>query len=145
MNPFSLLDFVNESNRIEGMGDAEERELDAHVQLLGEPRVTIEVLERFVQAIRGGPLRREFGMNVRIGRHTPTGGGPHIVESLQSLLDAKGTAYERHRHYEFIHPFMDGNGRSGRALWLHDMGGMRFAPLGFLHTWYYQSLDARRS
>ena len=39
---------------------------------------------------------------------------------------------------------MDGNGRSGRVLWLYNMGGIERVPLGFLHTFYYQALDASR-
>ena len=50
-------------------------------------------------------------------------------------------ACETHVRYELLHPFLDGNGRSGRALWLWLMGQ---APLGFLHTFYYQTLSAAR-
>ena len=46
-----------------------------------------------------------------------------------------------HVAYENLHPFMNGNGRSGRALWLWHMGGIEKVPLGFLRTWYYQSLQ----
>lgn len=47
--------------------------------------------------------------------------------------------FAAHKRYESIHPFVDLNGRTGRAIWLHMMGGE--ARLGFLHTWYYQSLS----
>ena len=40
------------------------------------------------------------------------------------------------------HPFTDGNGRSGRALWLWQMNN--HAPFGFLHTFYYQTLENSR-
>ncbi len=56
--------------------------------------------------------------------------------------------YISHVAYENLHPFTDGNGRSGRALWLWQMmhGTMRQVnmarDLGFLHTFYYQTLNA---
>ena len=48
--------------------------------------------------------------------------------------------------YETLHPFMDGNGRSGRILWAWQMIEHNIAPglsLGFLHAYYYQTLAAR--
>ena len=49
-------------------------------------------------------------------------------------------AWALHKHFESLHPFLDGNGRTGRALWLWMMGGIAQVPLGFLHTFYYQTL-----
>lgn len=95
-------------------------------------------------------------MNVRVGNYYPPVGGIAIVTRLIDILqDAQfsthdssfglrglqSLAYETHQRYEKLHPFTDGNGRSGRMLW---MWMMRKAPLGFLHTWYYQSLNAGR-
>lgn len=50
-------------------------------------------------------------------------------------------AYRCHVVYETLHPFTDGNGRSGRAVWLRQMGWIVRAPLGFLHHFYYQTLQ----
>lgn len=49
--------------------------------------------------------------------------------------------YECHKLFESIHPFVDLNGRVGRAMWLHQMLKKKDVRLGFLQTWYYQSLD----
>lgn len=44
-----------------------------------------------------------------------------------------------HAEFERIHPFVDLNGRVGRLLWLHLMGGETKLP--FLQAYYYQALD----
>lgn len=144
--PFTLDDFVEESNRIEGIRGVRNPEVVAHIEFLCNDNITVEDLELFVRGVGGKPLRQSEGMDVRAGKHFPPRGGPRIVSALQELLlmvnHRKVAPYVAHHRYETLHPFMDGNGRSGRVLWLHMMGGIERVPLGFLHTWYYQSLDA---
>ncbi len=144
---FSLEDFITESNRIEGMGPAQPHEIEAHKHLLEGYAVTVGSLCAFVKTIAGVDLRDQSGMNVRVGHHVPPRGGPHITAELERILDLnrRWSPFEQHMAYETLHPFMDGNGRSGRALWLHAMGGIERAPLGFLHHFYYQSLDGWRA
>lgn len=148
MNPFTLQDFIVESNRIEGISGFVRADIEAHRYLLQAPALTIPIVSNFVKAIAFAELREHPGMNVRIGRHTPPPGGPQLAGVLDFLLNEisnyRISAWDAHRQYETLHPFMDGNGRSGRAIWLWQMGGIEKVPLGFLHTFYYQTLDKDR-
>lgn len=141
---FLIRDFVRESNRIEGIGrEPTEQEVNAHRDFLKLQFIRVEDLENLVSVLQpGAKLREEAGMDVRVGDYVAPRGGPEIVERLSSLLRSMQSqgAYDTHLAYEHLHPFTDGNGRSGRALWLWQMGGD--APLGFLHRFYYQTLRA---
>ncbi len=142
--------FVRESNRIEDIHREPTRdEMDAHVAFLVLRTVTVTDLEAFVSIVQpDAVLRRRNGQDVRVGDHRPPPGGPAIEPALTELLADAGNgsrdAYDIHCVYETLHPFTDGNGRSGRVLWLWMMGGIESVPLGFLHTFYYQALAANR-
>lgn len=137
---FGLVDFIRESNRIEGIfRDPTPKEIEAHQQLLHTSLLRVELIEDFVQTVANAPIRDRSGMNVRVGQHIAPPGGPEIREELQELLHKPFNSWQRHVAFQNLHPFMDGNGRAGRALWLRDVGGS--APLGFLHHFYYQTLS----
>lgn len=148
----SLRPFADESNKIEGMGPATLKELQALHDFLDGPMVTAQALEVYVGEIAPGHvLRTKPGLNVRVGSHIAPAGGPEIYDRLHDRLmnRAHWTPYQNHLWYENLHPFTDGNGRSGRALWLYEMierGDLqRPFLLGFLHSFYYATLEAQDS
>lgn len=145
----NLREFVRESNFIEGIvREPTASEVLAHENLIASPTITVEALCSFVKAIQPDAiLRTRPGLNVAVGPYHPPKGGPEIeLELVKILRGATRGASEQqifwvHHRYENLHPFTDGNGRSGRAIWLWMMGGI--SPRLFLHEWYYQSLRIR--
>lgn len=149
--------FVEESNKIEGIDwPPKQEELDAAHVFLRLDKVDRASVELFVKAIEPnrGKFRGKQGMNVVISagtvvKHRPPPGGMLVAAQLNDILEAANR--ERHpwlihQEYETLHPFMDGNGRSGRILWAWQMVNQQgdSLVLGFLHTWYYQSLEHGR-
>lgn len=132
--------FVAESNRIENIHVIRIEEVAELERFMALPKITIAELERFVAVIQpDAKLRVKPGMNVFVGSYVPPPGGIVVKTKLLELLADLNNmdSYTAHIRYEMIHPFTDGNGRSGRALWAWMY---RDISLGFLHRWYYQSL-----
>jgi hypothetical protein len=146
--PVELAAFVKESNRIEGiLREPSQAELDATAMFLALPKITVDDVQKLVSVYQpGAKLRSKPGMNVRVGNHITPQGGPLIASALTLLLESAETddPHRVHLAYEKLHPFIDGNGRSGRAIWAWQMIRQQQSALalGFLHRFYYQTLAA---
>lgn len=154
MNTRTLGDFIEESNAIEGINRTPtKQEMAAAEKFINLRDVTISDLEAFVSACAPGHvLRRKPHHNVTVGNHMPPPGGISIAYKLQEILndmdndESPAGAYKTHVAYELLHPFTDGNGRSGRILWIWQMNRWlgKLPSLSFLRSFYYSALgDAR--
>ena len=146
----TLVDFVRESNAIEGiLREPTAKEIAAFEALLGRKEMTIEDLNSFQTIVApGNPIRNSPHMNVRVGNHIAPRGGREIVDQL-TLICANADStdpWKAHVAFETLHPYLDGNGRTGRALWAWQMLKANQDPfaLPFLHRWYYQTLENSR-
>lgn len=142
--------FIMESNAIENIHRMPTlKEVEEAKRFLGLKQIKIEDMEKFVSVYApGNRLRTEKGCDVMIGGLLAPLGGVHIGYRLQKILDnvnyRNGSAYEIHMQYEQLHPFTDGNGRSGRMLWLWQMQETYEPKWGFLRSFYYQSFQQER-
>lgn len=167
MNKYDLINFIKESNAIEGLHhEPDAQEIEAYQEFLALGQINICDISRLVSSIQpGAMLRSRKGMNVRIGNYYPPHGGRLLIKKFKKLLadwvaifggeiDVFSREWrlekilEIHCHYEALHPYTDGNGRSGRAIWLWCMLkadiDRYFLTRGFLRTYYYQTLSVNR-
>ena len=155
-----IVDFMIESNRIEGIEGTTGDEVFAFEHFIGLDQLYSHDVISLVRRLQpGAHLRNRVGDDVWVGGHQAPSGGPHITMRLMDVLATvdlwkqglpDATPLKVHLDYESLHPFTDGNGRSGRAIWawqmLHAPVGTRALRvglrLGFLHEFYYQTLAA---
>jgi Fic family protein len=146
-----IVDFVRESNRIEGITrDPTLDEIAAHERLLALFEVHVPTLNNFQSVIAPGhPLRNREGLDVHVGHYVAPPGHPKLrgrLERICRLANCGADPWLIHCKFELLHPYMDGNGRTGRALWMwqtHSLGRNPFA-LPFLQAFYYQTLEHSR-
>lgn len=149
MNQFHR-NFIAESNAIEGiLREPFQVELTAFATFMNS-KASLDDLCLLQASFAGHkPLRTVKGMDVRVGSYIAPRGGPEIAEKLIDLLSEAQTSpnpWKLHCDFEELHPFMDGNGRTGRALWAWHMQRLGQKPfaLPFLHRFYYQTLENSR-
>jgi len=143
-----LVAFVTESNAIEGIfRPPTDAEIAAHESFMKLPSALVGDLVEFVSAVEPKAiLRDKRGLDVRVGNHVPTPGGPAVLSSLEEIMDRANSLehpWPVHCDYEWLHPFTDGNGRSGRVMWAWMMlrqGRNPFA-IPFAQRFYYQTLE----
>jgi Fic family protein len=129
MDEATLTDYVRESNAIEGIYDEAEidRSMVAWEYLENlEAKLThgiicrvqkVITLHQALQPHQRGYYRDLSQTNVTVGNYLP----PHYA-MVQGLMDNWLLDYEElgpwkaHARFESIHPFVDGNGRTGRML-----------------------------
>ena len=142
----ALYEFQRQSNAIEGIVGAQDREVHALKMFLAKAVIRLEDLIAYVAVIepRAELRNRPEVSGVRVGDHIAPPSGVRVAETLETILiDVcfnHRTPYENHCHYLTLHPFTDGNGRSARALWLWQHGGVCRYP--FLQAFYYETLAA---
>lgn len=147
----NLYEFIVESNEIEGIFKSlSVEELETYEFFLTLNKIDISSIEIFVNNICGKCIRDRPGMNVIVGSYMPPAGGPDIPKLLNILISKANNleinSFKFHNEYEKLHSFMDGNGRSGRAIWAWMRLKENRDPfqLGFLHSFYYESLENYR-
>ena len=140
--------FVRDSNEIEGITrDPLTSEYEAHERFLSTISVNVATLNQFQAAVAPGkPLRTKSGMDVRVGGYIAPPGGPEIMKRLHLICcraNRKDDPWRIHVTFEKLHPYLDGNGRTGRVLWVWVMRELGHDPFAipFLHRFYYQTLS----
>ncbi len=143
----TLIAFARESNEIEGITD-ERRHLShaaALEKFLKLKEVTVHDVQEFVAAVEPGAFLRTCDHH-RVfigGKEAPKGSGVLVaIHNLIGKLEFGPEANKIHKEYENLHPFTDGNGRSGRAIWLWQMVNHSGydGRYKFLQQYYYKTL-----
>lgn len=142
----NVFPFLQESLAIEGINRGPTpHEIRAAYAFLESDLDLLGVLTLQSVIAPGHPLRNQRGMNVQVGAHTPMPGGKNVEQQLRTLVTQAehNSPFIVYSWFQHLHPFMDGNGRTGRLLWAKRMLQLKEDPfrIPFLNRFHYQSLD----
>jgi hypothetical protein len=139
-----LSDFLEESNRIENVFHVKGDEVDAAMNLMVAPTLTVDILTKYVKVTAPGAKLRDFGgSDIPMNMAAPVG-GPHVTADLTAILEKISsdvvTPFMGHILFELLLPYSDANGRAGRLVWYWQMQKHGGVQRPFLQQWYYDSL-----
>jgi Fic family protein len=160
MPDLDMRQHIRESNLIEGIEDPAEvdQSLKAWTYLIGQDQLTHEVVCKTQRLIcanqtdlrddQKGHYRSVSRVNVRVGSYVAPRW--HEVDDLMAeWLDEHDrlSPWLNHVAFESVHPFVDGNGRTGRALYWWDQARAgekpRLLKASERHK-YYRELERAR-
>lgn len=127
-------DFIAESNRIENEPGVDFCHLDAYMYMAEGVGERNKVTTAFILAIHRRLMHRKLRLGVGEYRKVQVWIGstgkmfanpaavPHLMDQwIKDFNKMEKTPWELHKEFENIHPFIDGNGRTGRLLWAYDL------------------------